>query len=321
MNNILEIKELICEAKTLWGQNTLINISQLNLQNGEILGLVGESGSGKSILAQSILKILPKNVRKTHGKIIFDGVDMDTVSNRTMEKQYRGKKMSMIFQDPMASLNPVFTVAEQIGAVIHEHNHSFTKQQIKEKALEMLKTVKLSDPEFTLNKYPHELSGGMRQRVLIATALCSGAQFLISDEATRALDVTIQAGILELLRNLRDSLGLSTLFISSNIALAASESQRIGILYEGTLVEIGTTEEILSNPVHPYTKMFLSCLPRPEYKGRPMFVPKNLSRTPKNYNGCKFVSNCPYASDKCFKEEPKGRYIGDSHFVSCCKEG
>ena len=315
---VLSIENLACTAKTLWGKQTLLDISRLEIGDGEILGLVGESGSGKSILAQALLRILPGNVSKTAGKIIFRGVDMDTVSERDMRRAYRGKQMAMIFQDPMASLNPVFTVFQQIGAVIREHYRGLSSSQVKERAIEMLKLVKLSDPDITLGKYPHELSGGMRQRILIATALCSGAKFLISDEATRSLDVTIQAGILKLLESLRTDLGLSTLFISSNMALAASVSERIGILYGGNLVEIGRTEKVLSDPRHFYTKLFLSCLPTQESKNKPMKVVKGLVAV-KFGNGCKFAVACPDAGPECKKMVPALIDVGDGHFVSCLR--
>ncbi len=315
---VLSIENLACTAKTLWGKQTLLGISRLEIGDGEILGLVGESGSGKSILAQALLRILPGNVSKTAGKIIFRGVDMDTVSERDMRRAYRGKQMAMIFQDPMASLNPVFTVFQQIGAVIREHYRGLSSSQVKERAIEMLKLVKLSDPDITLGKYPHELSGGMRQRILIATALCSGAKFLISDEATRSLDVTIQAGILKLLESLRTDLGLSTLFISSNMALAASVSERIGILYGGNLVEIGRTEKVLSDPRHFYTKLFLSCLPTQESKNKPMKVVKGLVAV-KFGNGCKFADACPDAGPECKKMVPALIDVGDGHFVSCLR--
>lgn len=226
--------------------------------------------------------------------------------------------MAMIFQDPMASLNPVFTVFQQIGAVIREHYRDLSSSQVKERAIEMLKLVKLSDPDITLGKYPHELSGGMRQRVLIAAALCSGAKFLISDEATRSLDVTIQAGILKLLENLRTDLGLSTLFISSNMALAASVSERIGILYGGNLVEIGRTEKVLSDPRHFYTRLFLACLPTRASKNKPIKVVKDLVAV-KGGGGCKFADACPDAGPECKKKVPELIEVGDGHFVSCLK--
>lgn len=315
-NNILNIEHLQCTAKTIWGSKVLLDISQLNIYKGEILGLIGESGSGKSLLAQSILKILPRNVRKTRGSIYFDGIDLDSISNKTMSREYRGKKMSMIFQDPMASLNPVFTVSEQINAVIKQHNPDLSTAEQYSKAIEVLKLVRLSDPEITIKKYPHELSGGMRQRVLIALALCSGSKFLISDESTRALDVTIQAGILELLKNLRKELGLSILFISSNIPLAMSISDRVGILYEGQVVESGLCDDILRSSKHIYTQQFLASLTTPEMKGKNIAV-EVVERSSNTSLGCRFACKCPKASDICFKVAPILKDIASEHYVAC----
>lgn len=315
-NNILNIEHLQCTAKTIWGSKVLLDISQLNIYKGEILGLIGESGSGKSLLAQSILKILPRNVRKTRGSIYFDGIDLDSISNKTMSREYRGKKMSMIFQDPMASLNPVFTVSEQINAVIKQHNPDLSTAEQYSKAIEVLKLVRLSDPEITIKKYPHELSGGMRQRVLIALALCSGSKFLISDESTRALDVTIQAGILELLKNLRKELGLSILFISSNIPLAMSISDRVGILYEGQVVESGLCDDILRSSKHIYTQQFLASLTTPEMKGKKIAV-EVVERSSNTSLGCRFACKCPKASDICFKVAPILKDIASEHYVAC----
>ena len=316
---ILSIRNLVCRAKTIWGETTLLDIPQLDMHEGEILGIVGESGSGKSILAQTILKILPRNVRPTSGEIVFGGEDLLKKPEREMSQAIRGKEMAMIFQDPMASLNPVFTVQDQMETVLREHNPGLSGSSLTAKAVEMLELVKLSDPEFTIKKYPHELSGGMRQRVLIATALCSGAKFLISDEATRALDVTIQAGILKLLERLKQELGLSTLFISSNIALAASVCERIGILYCGSIVELGPVESVLKNPGHFYTRMFLSCLPTPDKKGRPMPVPNMALST--DSHGCPFADFCPDVGKECKEDKPALYEKTPGHYVACARGG
>lgn len=315
-NRILNIDNLQCTAKTIWGSKVLLDISHLDMCKGEILGLIGESGAGKSLLAQSILKILPRNVKKTKGSISFDGVDIDSITDRIMSKEYRGQKMSMIFQDPMASLNPVFTVYEQIYAVIKQHNHHLTSVEINSRAIEILKLVRLSDPEITMTKYPHELSGGMRQRVLIALALCSGSKFLISDEATRALDVTIQAGILELLKHLREELGLSILFISSNVPLAVSISDRVGILYEGQIVEVGCCNDILTSSKHIYTQQFLASLTTPDMKGKKI----NVALTEKSSvisHGCRFANKCHHATNQCLAIAPFLKEVGIGHYVAC----
>jgi oligopeptide/dipeptide ABC transporter ATP-binding protein len=316
--NALEIRDLRLHATTLDGTADLINIPLLNLGAGEILGIVGESGSGKSLLAMTILSLLPGNVYVQSGSVMYRGEDLLALSRQEMARRIRGKRITMIFQDPMASLNPVFTIEEQFSAVIRQHNPALDARAIHRKAIEMFDLVKLSDPEVTIRKYPHELSGGMRQRVLIATALSSGAEILISDEATRSLDVTIQAGILDLLRDLAARLGFSTLFISSNIALSAAVSRRLGILYSGKLVELGPVEEILTHPDHEYTKSFLASLPTAEKKGKllpiiPGRIPDPLHKPP----GCVFSPRCPLYEKGCSAADPGLYEVSPGHFVSC----
>jgi peptide/nickel transport system ATP-binding protein len=316
---VLQIQDLEVKAKTIAGTSELLKIKNMELAGGEILGLVGESGAGKSILALTIMGLLPNNVYVARGKILYKGEDLLKKSKREMEK-IRGEKLTMIFQDPMASLNPVFTVKQLLSGVIKAHNPALNKKEIYKKALEMIELVKLSDPEITLQKYPHELSGGMRQRVLISMALSSGADLLISDEATRALDVTIQAGILKLLAELGEKLNLSTIFISSNIALAAAVCRRIGILYSGELIEIGEAKQILQNPSHLYTRSFLASLPSPDKKGKPLPIVKGRIPDPLNKpKGCTFSPRCPNFSQECSTEAPDLKEVSPGHFVACYK--
>lgn len=320
--NILEIKDLKVEARTMLGTAELLDIPNLTLEAGEILGIVGESGSGKSILALTIMGVLPTNVRVTRGSITYRGSNLLEMSPRELAARIRGKEITMIFQDPMASLNPVFTVRQLLEEVIKEHHPSYDAKRVHQAALETLQLVKLSDPEVTMQKYPHELSGGMRQRVLIAMALSSGAKLLISDEATRALDVTIQAGILKLLEELRHRLSLSTIFISSNIALVAAVCQRLGILYAGELVEIGPVHEVVADPRHPYTRSFLASLPVPEKKGEPLPIIGGRAPDPlRRPKGCLFAERCPLAEGACRTERPPMLEVSGTHYVSCRKGG
>ena len=315
---VLEIRDLVVTAKTLRGEIELLRIEYLRLDKGEILGIVGESGSGKSILALAILNLLPDNVKITQGEILFCGKDIVKMSKKQMRETLLGKQMTMIFQDPMASLNPVYTVKQQLEDVIRANNRNLSRKEVTEKAISMLNTVKLSDPEMTMKKYPHELSGGMRQRVLIAMALSSGANFLISDEATRALDVTIQAGILELMEELAASMGLSVLFVTSNIALAAAVCTNLGVIYSGEIVEIGKARDILSDPRHNYTKAFLSCLPTPEKKGKLMdAVPGRMPDPFYKPKGCKFAPRCDRCGPLCETVSPKLRSVGEDHDIAC----
>lgn len=315
---VLEINNLVVTAKTLKGNAELLRIERLVINRGEIVGVVGESGSGKSILALAILKLLPDNVSITQGEILFCGENIINMSKRQIREKLLGKRMTMIFQDPMASLNPVYTVGKQLKDVIKANKPSMKKKELTAKAIEMLSLVKLSDPEMTMDKYPHELSGGMRQRVLIAMALSAGADFLISDEATRALDVTIQAGILKLMEELAASLGLSVLFITSNIALAAAVCSQISVIYSGEIVEIGRAASILSTPQHSYTKAFLSCLPTPEVKGKVMeAVPGRMPSPLDKPTGCKFNPRCDKCMDVCKEIIPCLTDFDIDHQIAC----
>jgi len=315
---ILDICDLKVKARTILGTAELLDIDRLTLGEGEILGIVGESGSGKSILALTIMGLLPTNVYVERGSITYKGEDLLKKSPREMSTRIRGKLITMIFQDPMASLNPVFTVKQLLAGVIREHHPDYDQARVHAKAMEMLRLVKLSDPEVTMEKYPHELSGGMRQRVLIAMALSSGARLLISDEATRALDVTIQAGILKLITDLREQLHLSTIFISSNIALATSVCQRVGILYAGQLLEVGPVREVAADPRHPYTRSFLASLPVPEKKGQPLPIIGGRSPDPLHRpQGCPFGDRCPLARDECRASRPPAVEVAPGHLVAC----
>ncbi len=317
-NIVLEINNLVVKANTIKGEAELLRIDHLAMRKGEILGVVGESGSGKSILALTILDLLPGNVRIAEGEILFNGENIAKLSHKQMRSKYLGKQLTMIFQDPMASLNPVFTVKQQLEGVILANSTGLDKKKVTAKAIEMLRLVKLSDPEMTMEKYPHELSGGMRQRVLIAMALSAGANFLISDEATRALDVTIQAGILQLMEELAKTLGLSVLFITSNIALAAAVCSNLGILYSGEIVEQGPAGKILGDPRHSYTRTFLSCLPTPDKKGKVMkAVPGRMPDPLMKPNGCKFHPRCAACMEVCKTQRPVLRPIDGNHSIAC----
>lgn len=321
-HRVLAVRELKVEARTILGTAELLDIQHLDLESGEILGIVGESGSGKSILALTILGLLPANCSVTRGSVTYRGENLLAKSQRELATKIRGKQITMIFQDPMASLNPVYTVRQLVEGVIKEHKPDYDSKKVHQAALEMLRRVKLSDPEITMQKYPHELSGGMRQRVLIAMALSSGAHVLVSDEATRSLDVTIQAGILKLMTDLRDQLDLSTIFISSNIALVATVCERLGILYGGELVEIGPVAEVVSDPRHPYTKSFLASLPVPERKGQPLPILGGRSPSPLHHPaGCCFVDRCPLVAELCREKKAPVTEVSPGHLVACHKGG
>lgn len=316
----LEIIDLEVKAKTVSGTAELLNIKELILDWGEIVGIVGESGSGKSILALTIMGLLPKNAYVAKGKILYKGEDLLNKNEKYMREMIRGNEITMIFQDPMASLNPVFTVKNQLTSVIKVKNPQLNRNGIYKKAIEMLDMVKLSDPEMTMNKYPHELSGGMRQRVLIAMALSAQAKILISDEATRALDVTIQLGIIKLIQELGEKFNLSTLFISSNMALIATVCKKMSVLYSGEVIEKGNTNDIIKEARHVYTKSFLSSLPTEGKKGTVLpILEGNYPSIIDKPNNCIFSNRCPKVMDVCREKKPPLTAISDSHSVSCFK--
>lgn len=259
MEKYFEIKNLKIKHKTFEGVHDVINIDYLGIEKGEAFGLVGESGAGKTVLALAIQRLLacPPGLIES-GEIWLDGENLLAKTEEEM-REVRGKKISMIFQDPMSTLNPVFTVGYQLEKVLM-HNQGLKKKEAEAKALEMISTVKLPDPAEILKKYPHELSGGQRQRIIIAMALCCGADFMIADEPTRNLDVTIQAGILKLISELQRQFGITVLYIANNLGLASATCRRLAILKKGIIVEQGDTKEVLQNPQDDYTKLLLSAI-------------------------------------------------------------
>lgn len=259
MNDLayFEIKNLKVNHNTFEGKKTVLDIANLTIEKGKTYGIAGESGAGKTVLALTILGLLqcpPGEIES--GEILFENDNLLTKSIRELEKNIRGKKISMIFQDPMSTLNPVYTVGQQMIQVLIQ-NKKLRDKEAKKEALKMIQTVKLADPEDIYNKYPHQLSGGQRQRIIIALALLCGAEFLIADEPTRNLDVTIQASILKLLKELQESFGVTVLFIANNLNLVSVFCDRIGILYNGKVIEQGPVREILDNPEEEYTKLLI----------------------------------------------------------------
>jgi len=315
MSNYFEIKDLKINFETSEGIKNVININELNLHKGETFGIVGESGSGKSVLAMSILRILPSPPAFIEsGKIIFKGQNLLSLKEKEMQK-IRGKEISMIFQDPMSTLNPVFTVGQQIMNVIR-HNKHLNKEDAEKEALRMIKLVKLPDAKNTLYKYPNELSGGQRQRIIIAIALSCGAELLIADEPTRNLDVTIQAGILKLIDELRKELGITVLFIANNVNLVFIVSGIVAVLYKGKIIEVGTSQEIKREPIHPYTRRLLGITPvdreisnliEPDFK-------KEISL---DDSACSYFCKCEERMEICKKDFPILTKIGNTHWVNC----
>jgi len=296
----------------------IIDGLSLSLNRGETLGIVGESGCGKSILSLSILGLLPSGARVTEGNIRLEGQELTALRGRAL-RALRGNKISMVFQEPMTALNPVLTVGSQLAEVFRIHRGA-NRRTARQMAIEALRAVGVASPETRIKAYPAQLSGGMRQRVMIAMALACHPKILIADEPTTALDVTIQAQILDLMRGLRKDFDTSILFISHDLGVIAEVSDRVAVLYSGVVVEEAPTAEIFDNPCHPYTRGLLEALPQPDTETVPetLFeisgtVPPPDSRP----TGCRFHPRCPIATDRCRSEEPAITEITPGHRVAC----
>jgi len=317
MNNYFEIKDLKVNFKTSEGLKNVLDINKFNLDKGESFGIVGESGAGKSVLAQSILGILPSPPAFVEsGKIMFKGQDLLKLKEKEMQDNIRGKKISMIFQDPMSTLNPVFTVGQQIMKVILRHSKHFSKKEAKKEALKMIELVKLPDAKNTLNKYPNELSGGQRQRIIIAIALSCGAELLIADEPTRNLDVTIQAGILKLIYGLKEELGITILFIANNINIIFIVSDRVAVLYKGKIIETGTPQEIKKNPLHPYTRELLGITLPIDRKIKNLTEATLKEEIKVDNSICPYFYKCKERIKIC-KTPPTLIKVNNNHWLSC----
>ena len=314
--HLLSVQDLHTSFFTDNGEVQAVNGVSFNLDAGKVLGIVGESGSGKSVTAYSIMQILADTGKIKSGNILYKGEDLTTWSEHQMSG-FRGKCCSIIFQDPMTSLNPVFTIGNQIMEAIRLHTHG-DKAEAKAKALEMLRLVGINEPEKRLKQYPFELSGGMRQRVMIAMALACEPDILIADEPTTALDVTIQAQILELMQELQKKLGMAIIMVTHDLGVIAEMCDEIVVLYGGRICERGTADEIFYNPRHEYTKGLLRSIPTiGNMNGRLIPIagtPINMLNMPK---GCAFCSRCDAAMKICLEEVPAERVINPDHKAAC----
>lgn len=313
---ILEVKNLHTSFFTDSGEVKAVNGVSFNLEAGKTLGIVGESGSGKSVTAYSIMQILADTGKIVEGEVCYKGEDITKWDKKQMAG-FRGKKCSIIFQDPMTSLNPVFTIGMQIMEAILLHTDR-NKEQAKERAIEMLTLVGVNEPEKRLKQYPHELSGGMRQRVMIAMALACEPDILIADEPTTALDVTIQAQILELMQELQKKMGMAIIMVTHDLGVIADMCDEIIVMYGGRVCERGTADNIFYNPHHEYTKGLLRSIPSAgNLKERLVPIggtPINLLNMPK---GCAFCTRCDKAMKVCLNEAPEELVINDAHLASC----
>ena len=314
---ILEVKDLHTTFSTdQGGVVRAVNGVSFNLEPGKILGIVGESGSGKSVTAYSIMRILSENGGITGGQVLYKGQDITKWSEKQMQA-FRGKCCSIIFQDPMTSLNPVFTIGNQLMEAITLHTDR-NKEQAKARAIEMLSLVGINEPEKRIKQDPYELSGGMRQRVMIAMALACEPDILIADEPTTALDVTIQAQILELMQDLQKKLGMAIIIVTHDLGVIASMCDEIIVMYGGRVCERGTADDIFYRPAHEYTKGLLRSIPSTQNMNERLIpiggTPINMLDLPK---GCAFCPRCDSAMKICLREQPVEMEISDTHHASC----
>jgi len=316
MKKILEVADLNISFHTFAGEVQAIRGVDFDLYEGETLAIVGESGSGKSVTTKSIMRLLPPdNSEIKKGKILFKDTDLAQASEKKMQ-QIRGKEISMIFQDPMTSLNPTMTVGKQIIEPLLKHQH-LSKDKAKKQALKLLDLVGIPKPEIRLKQYPHQFSGGMRQRVVIAIALACEPKVLIADEPTTALDVTIQGQILDLMKDLQKQIETSIIFITHDLGVVANVADRVAVMYGGKIVEVGTVDEIFYNPQHPYTWGLISSMPSLDTEDEELYVipgtPPDLLHPPK---GDAFAPRNPYAMKIDLEEEPPMFQVSDTHFAA-----
>lgn len=316
MEKILEVKDLNISFHTFAGEVQAIRGVNFDLYKGETLAIVGESGSGKSVTSKAIMHLLPpSNSEIKKGEILFEGKDIAKLSDKQMQK-IRGKDISMIFQDPMTSLNPTMKIGKQIIEPIIKHQN-LSKSAAKERAIDILKLVGIPNPEIRFNQYPHQFSGGMRQRVVIAIALACNPKVLIADEPTTALDVTIQAQILELMKELQKKIETSIIFITHDLGVVANVADRVAVMYGGKIVEIGTVDEVFYNPQHPYTWGLISSMPSLDTEEEELYAipgtPPNLLHPPK---GDAFAPRNQYAMQIDLEEQPPMFKVSETHYAA-----
>jgi oligopeptide transport system ATP-binding protein len=318
MADLLNVQGLETQFRTREGTVHAVNGVSFHLKEGETLGIVGESGCGKSVTVMSMLRLIPSPPGKVvAGKALFQGKDLLTMTDEEI-RHVRGSQISMVFQDPMTSFNPVLTIGRQVAEPLEVHNGMRTQQAL-ERVVEMLELVGIPKAKDRLNDYPHQFSGGMRQRVMIAMALVCTPQVLIADEPTTALDVTIQAQIVELVKRLRDEIGMAIVWITHDLGIIAGLADRVNVMYGGFIIETGLVKELYANPQHPYTLGLLGSLPRMDETGHRRLtsiegMPPVLLKKP---TSCPFAPRCKYVIDRCLQENPLLTEVGVEHSAAC----
>ena len=315
---ILKVEDLKTSFMTSSGEVQAVRGVSFEVHKGEILGIVGESGSGKSVTSMSILRLLADTARIKNGKIEFEGTDLTKVSDKQM-REIRGQKIAMVFQDPMSSLNPLIPVGKQVAEMIHVHHPEMKRDELQAATLELFREVRIPEAEKRLKSYPHEFSGGMRQRVMIAMGLICHPKLLIADEPTTALDVTIQAQILELMKDLQKKTHMGIIFITHNLGVVAEICDKVCVMYAGKMVEQGPVDDIFYNPSHPYTVGLLRSMPRVDAESHERLIP--IEGTPVDMlnppEGCPFAPRCEHAMKICLKKMPPYVEIGKDHRSAC----
>jgi peptide/nickel transport system ATP-binding protein len=318
VKKILKIEQLKTYFYTWAGIVKAVDGIDIDVNEGETLGLVGESGSGKSVTALSIINIVPSPGKIVEGRIIYKGENLLEKTENDIQ-QIRGKEIGYIFQDPATSLNPVYNIADQLTEVIKRHQN-VTKKEALEKAIELLGLVEIPDPEIKIWNYPHQLSGGMKQRIAVARALSCQPSLLLADEPTTNLDVTIQAQILQLMKSLKNKLGMSMILITHDMGVVADVADRITVLYAGRVCETADTRTIFYNPRHPYTKALLTAVPSLALKKEKLeVIPGTIPNLIEPPAGCRFHPRCEYAKPECSKDMPPLEEIEPGHFVACVR--
>lgn len=317
-NVLLEVKGLETTFFTDDGAVRAIDNVSFNIHEGEILGVVGESGCGKSVTSLSIMGLVPSPPGKiTGGEILLHNRDLTKFTDKEM-RSVRGKDVAMIFQEPMTSLNPLFTIGNQLSEAIRIHNKSWSKKQVRERAIEIMKLVGLPRAEELIDEYPHQLSGGMRQRVMIAMALVCDPKVLIADEPTTALDVTIQAQILKLMRDLNKRLNTAIMLITHDLGVVAETCERVVVMYAGQVVEEAPVNEIFKNPQHPYTQGLIQSVPDMRFKKESLYsIPGNVPKPGSISQGCRFAPRCEFATARCKEQNVELYDVSATHKSRC----
>ena len=319
MQPLLEVKALRTTFFTEQGEVRAVDGVSFSVAPGKLMGLVGESGSGKTVSVLSIMRLLPESARIVGGEIIFGGRDLLKVTEPQM-RAIRGAQIAMIFQEPMTSLNPVFTIGSQIGEAIRLHQQT-SRAETRARTIEALRLVGIADPERRIDDYPHQLSGGMRQRVMIAMALSCNPKLLIADEPTTALDVTIQAQILDLIRDLQSRLGLAVILVTHDLGIVAEYADDVTILYSARVMEQASVRELFSNPLHPYTCGLLESMPGVDHQHRHRLqaIPGNIPSALNPPKGCRFHPRCPRVIDDCVRVDPPLERKAPGHDAACIR--